>query len=150
MCSYLIAQKKVNTLILLESTDLISQWEDELNKFLHIEEALPEYKTKTGRVKKRESVIGTLKGGRDTLTGIVDIAMIGSLYKRGKFHERLNDYGMVIMDECHHGASATAQEILKQVNAKYVYGVSATPMRSDNLEKINYMLLGPIRPMWST
>lgn len=48
-------------------------------------------------------------------------------------------------DECHHAASATAQEILKKVNAKYVYGVSATPMRSDNLEKINYMLLGPIR-----
>ena len=149
VCSYLIAQRKVNTLILLESTDLISQWEDELNKFLHIEEALPEYKTKTGRVKVRESVIGTLKGGRDTLTGIVDIAMIGSLYKKGKFHERLNDYGMVIMDECHHGASATAQEILKKVNAKYVYGVSATPMRSDNLEKINYMLLGPIRHQYT-
>jgi len=75
--------------------------------------------------------------------------MIGSLYKKGKFHERLNDYGMVIMDECHHGASATAQEILKQVNAKYVYGVSATPMRSDNLEKINYMLLGPIRHQYT-
>ena len=149
VCSYLIAQRKVNTLILLESTDLISQWEDELNKFLYIEEAMPEYKTKTGRVKVRESVIGTLKGGRDTLTGIVDIAMIGSLYKKGKFHERLNDYGMVIMDECHHAASTTAQEILKKVNAKYVYGVSATPMRSDNLEKINYMLLGPIRHQYT-
>ena len=149
VCSYLIAQKKVNTLISLESTDLISQWEDELNNFLRIDEELPEYKTKTGRVKKRESVIGTLKSGRDTLAGIVDIAMIGSLYKKGKFHERLNDYGMVIMDECHHGASATAQEILKQVNAKYVYGVSATPMRSDKLEKINYMLLGPIRHQYT-
>lgn len=52
---------------------------------------------------------------------------------------------MVIMDECHHAASTTAQKILKKVNARYVYGVSATPMRSDNLEKINYMLLGPIR-----
>lgn len=48
-------------------------------------------------------------------------------------------------DECHHAASTTAQKILKKVNARYVYGVSATPMRSDNLEKINYMLLGPIR-----
>lgn len=56
---------------------------------------------------------------------------------------------MVIMDECHHAASATAQEILKKVNAKYVYGVSATPMRSDNLEKINYMLLGPIRHQYT-
>lgn len=145
VCSYLIAERKVNTLILLDSTDLISQWEEELKRFLSIDEELPEYQTKTGRVKKRSSVIGTLKGGKDSLTGIVDIAMIGSLYKKGKFHEKLNSYGMVIMDECHHAASATAQEILKKVNAKYVYGVSATPMRSDKLEKINYMLLGPIR-----
>ena len=145
VCSYLIAQRKVNTLILLESTDLISQWEDELNKFLSIDEELPEYKTKTGRVKRRTSVIGTLKGGKDATTGIIDIALVGSLYKKGDFHERLNSYGMVIMDECHHAASFTSQEILKKINAKYVYGVSATPMRSDNLEKINYMLLGPIR-----
>ena len=145
VCSYLIAERKVNTLILLESTDLISQWEEELGRFLFIDEEPPEYQTKTGRVKKRSGVIGTLKGGKDALTGIVDIAMVGSLYKKGKFHEKLNSYGMVIMDECHHAASATAQEILKKVNAKYVYGVSATPMRSDNLEKINYMLLGPVR-----
>ena len=145
VCSYLIAERKVNTLILLESTDLISQWEEELGRFLFIDEEPPEYRTKTGKVKKRSSVIGTLKGGKDALTGIVDIAMVGSLYKKGKFHEKLNSYGMVIMDECHHAASATAQEILKKINAKYVYGVSATPMRSDNLEKINYMLLGPVR-----
>ncbi|WP_334195781.1 TOTE conflict system archaeo-eukaryotic primase domain-containing protein [Muricomes intestini] len=145
VCGYLIAQRKVNTLILLESTDLISQWEEELNRFLIIDEEPPEYQTKTGRIKKRTSVIGTLKGGRDTMTGIIDIAMIGSLYKKGAFHERINTYGMVIMDECHHAASSTAQEVLKKVNARYVYGVSATPIRSDSLEKINYLLLGSVR-----
>lgn len=145
VCSYLIAQKKVNTLILLESKDLLLQWENELSHFLKIDEALPTYKTKAGKVKKRGQVIGILRSGKDTLGGIVDIAMIGSLYKKGAFHGKINSYGMVIMDECHHAASSTAQEILKRVNAKYVYGVSATPMRSDQLEKINYMLLGPIR-----
>jgi superfamily II DNA or RNA helicase len=145
VCGYLIAQRKVNTLILLESTDLISQREEELNRFLIIDEEPPEYQTKTGRIKKRTSVIGTLKGGRDTMTGIIDIAMIGSLYKKGAFHERINTYGMVIMDECHHAASSTAQEVLKKVNARYVYGVSATPIRSDGLEKINYLLLGSVR-----
>jgi superfamily II DNA or RNA helicase len=52
---------------------------------------------------------------------------------------------MVILDECHHAASATCQAILRKVNAKYVYGVSATPIRSDNLDKVNFMYLGPIR-----
>ena len=62
--------------------------------------------------KKRKNVIGILGGGKDTMTGLIDIAMTGSLYKKGAFHEKLDSYGMVIMDECHHAASFTAQEIL--------------------------------------
>lgn len=47
--------------------------------------------------------------------------------------------------ECHHAASDTISNVLKEVKAKYVYGVTATPKRGDGLEKINYMLIGPIR-----
>lgn len=50
-----------------------------------------------------------------------------------------------MVDECHHAASDTIVDILQETNAKYVYGVTATPFRGDGLEKINYMLLGPIR-----
>ncbi|MCL2250189.1 MAG: DEAD/DEAH box helicase family protein, partial [Oscillospiraceae bacterium] len=117
----------------------------ELENFVLCDERLPEYKTKTGRIKKRTSVIGVLSGQKDTLTGIIDVAMVGSLFRKGEFHEKLNTYGMVILDECHHAASATCQAILRKVSAKYVYGVSATPIRSDNLDKINFMHLGPIR-----
>ena len=145
VCSYLIAERKVNTLILVDKANLLSQWTKELGNFVLCNESLPEYKTKTGRIKKRSSVIGHLSGSKDTLTGIIDVAMVGSLYKKGNFHEKLGTYGMVIMDECHHAASSTCQAILRKVNAKYVYGVSATPVRSDNLDKINFMHLGPIR-----
>ena len=62
-------------------------------------ETLPTYQTKTGKVKTRSSVIGKLGSGKDTMTGIIDIAMVGSLYKKGNFHEKLYSYGMVIMDE---------------------------------------------------
>ncbi len=112
VCSYFIAQRKINTLILLESKDLLLQWERELNQFLKVDEEPPVYYTKTGKAKKRKSVIGILGGGKDTMTGLIDIAMTGSLYKKGAFHEKLDSYGMVIMDECHHAASFTAQEIL--------------------------------------
>ena len=145
VCSYLIAERKVNTLILLQNKDLLNQWVDELNKFLDIKEEPPEYETKTGRKKKRESVIGVLHGSKNTLTGIVDVAMVGSMYSKGKFNELINSYGMVIMDECHHAASNTSIELLQKINAKYVYGVSATPKRGDSLDKIIYMLLGPLR-----
>ena len=98
-----------------------------------------------GRKKKRSSVIGVLHGNKNTLTGIIDVAMVGSMYSRGKFNERINSYGMVIMDECHHAASNTSMELLQKINAKYVYGVSATPKRGDSLDRIIYMLLGPLR-----
>ena len=145
VCSYLIAERKVNTLILLQSKDLLEQWVGERNKFLTIDEEPPLYKTKTGREKRRDSVIGILHGNKNTLTGIIDVAMVGSMYGKGKFNKQINSYGMVIMDECHHAGSATAVEVLRKVNARYVYGVTATPKRGDNLEKIIHMLLGPIR-----
>ncbi|MCX4307936.1 MAG: restriction endonuclease subunit R, partial [Acetatifactor sp.] len=98
VCSYLISARKVNTLILLHNKDLIGQWVEELYHFLDIDEEPPIYKTKTGREKRRESVIGILHGGKDTLTGIIDVAMAGSLYGKGNYHELINSYGMVIMD----------------------------------------------------
>ncbi len=79
------------------------------------------------------------------MTGIVDVAMVGSMYSKGKFNELINSYGMVIMDECHHAASNTSMELLQKINAKYVYGVSDTPKRGDSSDKIIYMLLGPLR-----
>ena len=143
--SAIIAQKKVNTLIILESSALMEQWKEALDKFLNINEELPTYETKTGRVRKRKSLIGTLQGVHDSMTGIIDIAMAGSLCKKGEYHKLLNQYGLVIVDECHHSASETIANILKEIKAKYVYGVTATPKRGDGLEKINYMLIGPIR-----
>ncbi len=143
--SAIIAQKKVNTLIILESSALIEQWKEALGRFLNIDEELPTYETKTGRVRKRKSLIGTLQGAHDSMTGIIDIAMAGSLCKKGEYHNLLNEYGLVLVDECHHSASETIANVLKEVKAKYVYGVTATPKRGDGLEKINYMLIGPIR-----
>ena len=145
VCCNMIARKKVNTLILLQSSALIEQWERAIENFLTIEEELPEYETPTGRKKRRKSVVGRLQGAHDSTTGIIDIAMVGSVCKKGEFHCRLKEYGMVIVDECHHAASDTFVDILQEVRAKYVYGVTATPLRSDGLEKINYMLLGPVR-----
>lgn len=145
VCSYLIAERKVSTLILLQSKVLLNQWVEELNKFLDIREEPPEYETKTGRKKKRDNVIGILHGAKHTLTGVVDVAMVGSMYSKGKFQNLKHSYGMVIMDECHHAASHTYMEVLQKINAKYVYGVSATPKRGDHLDKIIYMMLGPLR-----
>lgn len=147
--SNLIAQRKVSTLILLQASSLMEQWEKALQEFLAIEEEPPEYETATGRIRRRKSAIGKIQGAHDSSTGIIDIAMVGSLCKKGEFHPKLEEYGMVILDECHHAASDTIVQVLQEVRAKYVYGVTATPFRGDGLEKVNDMLLGPIRYRFS-
>lgn len=145
VCCDMIARRGISTLILVDRTDLMNQWIKRLDEFLDIDEELPEYQTKTGRTRKRKSLIGNLQGAHDTLTGIVDVAMIRSLKKKDDFHPKLKEYAQVYFDECHHAASDSAIEVLQEINAKYVYGVTATPKRGDGKEKINEFLLGPIR-----
>ena len=73
------------------------------------------------------------------------MAMIRKKKKKDGFHPMLKEYSQVYFDECHHAASDSAIEVLQEINAKYVYGVTATPKRGDGKEKINEFLLGPIR-----
>ena len=89
VCCDMIARRGISTLILVDRADLMNQWIKRLDEFLDIDEELPEYQTKTGRTRKRKSLIGNLQGAHDTLTGIVDVAMIRSLKKKDVFHPML-------------------------------------------------------------
>lgn len=148
--SYLISQRKVNTLIVMQSVSLINQWVDELHHFLEINEDLPIYKTKSGKEKQRKDLIGVLHGSKNTLTGIIDIVSVNSIYDKEGNSRLSQPYGMVIVDECHHGASQTFENVLRQISSKYVYGVSANDRRIDRLEKKVYMQLGPIRHQYTS
>ena len=57
----------------------------------------------------------------------------------------VKDYGMVIVDECHHVSSVTFEQVLRQVTARYVYGLTATPIRKDGHQPIIFMQCGKIR-----
>lgn len=150
VCTELITELKTSTLIILESSELIGQWQNALDKYITIDEDLPEYQTKTGRTKKRKSPVGLIQGAKDTSTGIVDIAMARSLCRKGEFHHRLKEYGLILVDECHHSASESLQAVLRHATARYIFGVTATPFRADGLGRINFMLLGDIRFTYSS
>ena len=105
VCCEIIAKRSVNTLILVDRADLMNQWLERLGEFLEIDEELPQYKTKSGQIRKRKKIIGNLQGTHDSMTGIVDVAMIRSIKKKEGFHPLLKEYRQVILDECHHGAS---------------------------------------------
>jgi superfamily II DNA or RNA helicase len=140
----LIAARKVNVLILVNRQPLLDQWKTRLTEFLDINEALPELPSKRGR-KKQRSVIGLLGGGKNSLGGIIDVAIIQSLVHGDEVKDVVKGYGMVIVDECHHVSAVSFERVLKEVNARYVYGLTATPKRQDGHQPIITMQCGEIR-----
>lgn len=140
----LIAERKVNTLILVHRQQLLTQWQDRLNEFLEINEDPPPVESKRGR-KKKLSIIGQIGAGKNRPSGIIDVAVMQSLNNAGEIKECVRNYGMVIVDECHHVSAYSFEQILKNVNAKYIYGLTATPIRQDGHHPIIYMYCGPIR-----
>ena len=144
IAAYQIGQRKVNTLVLVHTQALLNQWKKALSEFLEINETLPELPKKRGR-KKERSLIGQLGGSKNNLSGFVDIAIMQSLISGVEVRELVKDYGMVIVDECHHVSAVSFEQVLKEVNAKYVYGLTATPARQDGHQPIIHMQCGPIR-----
>jgi superfamily II DNA or RNA helicase len=140
----LIAERKVNTLVLVHRTSLLSQWQNRLREFLMIDEEPTIELTPKGR-KRKKDVIGQIGGGKNNLSGIMDIAVMQSLVSGDEVKELVKNYGMVIVDECHHVSAFSFEQILKSVNARYVYGLTATPTRKDGHHPIINMQCGKIR-----
>ena len=140
----IIARKKVSTLILVHSKALLAQWHERLTEFLSIDYVEPPVPKKRGR-RKKFSAIGCLDSTGNSLHGIVDIALIQSCINGDGVKPFVENYGMVIVDECHHVSSITFENVLKGVKAHIVYGLTATPIRKDRHQPIIFMQCGPIR-----
>lgn len=150
--AYLIASIGLPTLVIVPKTALITQWKSQLERFIDITDNREPVRTPKGRISKRQPpVIGQIGGGKMAVSGLVDIASFQSL--SGKDRQTgepivkglVRNYGLIICDECHHAAAPQLELILKSAPAKYVYGLSATPERSDGLTRALSMLCGPLR-----
>lgn len=144
VAAWLIAQRGVNTLVLVHTQALLNQWQAALSQFLQIDEELPPQPKRRGRQRKR-CLIGQIGGGKNTAAGFVDIAMLQSLVRGGEVDLRVREYGLVIVDECHHVSAAGFEQVLRAVPARYVYGLTATPARADGHGPIIMMQCGPVR-----
>ena len=140
----LIAEKKVNTLVLVHRSQLMTQWKERLEQFLTIREELPPLPKRRGRQKKRE-LVGLYGANRDTRGGVIDIAMLQSMGAADEIKPWIGDYGMLIVDECHHVPAVSFEQVMKAVRSQYTYGLTATPRRQDGHHPILHMYLGPIR-----
>lgn len=135
----IIAEKKRPALVLVHTKELAKQWKERLEQFLQIDEVV-----KKG--KKDKSIIGQLGGGKKDLLGIVDIAIMQSMFEKDKSVKQIvNGYGLIIVDECHHISAANFSRIISSTSAKYIYGLTATPIRKDGHHPIIFMHCGAIR-----
>ena len=126
---YLIAMLSVNTLVLVHRVQLLEQWRSRLQTFLGLD----------------RTQIGTFGGGRKKPTNIIDIASIQSLIHDGAVDDFVGNYGMVVVDECHHLSAFTFEAVIRQCKCRYVLGLSATLTRKDGHHPIIFMQCGPVR-----
>jgi superfamily II DNA or RNA helicase len=127
--AWLVAQRGVNTLVLVHRQQLLEQWIERLSAFLGLS----------------PKMIGRLGGGRKNLTGTLDVALIQSLVRKGTVDDRVTAYGHLVVDECHHLSARSFELVARRAKAKFVTGLSATVTRKDGHHPIIFMQCGPVR-----
>jgi superfamily II DNA or RNA helicase/very-short-patch-repair endonuclease len=129
IAAWLIAQRKVSTLVLVHRQQLLQQWIERLSTFL----SLP------------AKAIGRIGGGRRNITGNLDVALVQSLVRKGVVSDQIAAYGHLVVDECHHLSARSFELVARRAKAKYVCGLSATVTRKDGHHPIIFMQCGPVR-----
>jgi superfamily II DNA or RNA helicase/very-short-patch-repair endonuclease len=125
----LVAQRGVSTLVLVHRRQLLDQWTERLSAFL----GMP------------AKAIGRIGGGRNRPTGLLDVAVIQSLVRKGVVDDRVADYGQLIVDECHHLSAQSFEQVARQAKVRFAVGLSATVARKDGHHPIIFMQCGPVR-----
>lgn len=129
IAAHVIAKRKRNTLILVHRKQLLEQWMARLQTFLNLDQVH----------------IGQIGGGKRKPSGQIDVALIQSLVRKGEVDDCVADYGQLIVDECHHLSAVSFEAVARQCKAKYVLGLTATPIRKDGQQPIIFMQCGPVR-----
>jgi superfamily II DNA or RNA helicase len=122
---YLTAYFKKKTLIVVHKDFLLNQWKEEIQAFLP-----------TAR-------IGTIKQSKvQTEHKDIVIASLQSLAMRDYPSELFQEFGMVIIDECHHMGAEVFSRALPKITCRIMLGLSATLDRNDGMSKVFYWYLG--------
>lgn len=129
IATYLIAKRGVNTLILVHRRQLLDQWVARLSSFLELD----------------PKKIGQIGGNIRKPSGVIDVAMIQSISKKGTVDDIVGEYGHLVVDECHHISARSFEIAIRQCKAKYVTGLSATVIRKDGHHPVIFMNCGPVR-----
>jgi superfamily II DNA or RNA helicase len=129
VAAWLIAQRGVNTLVLVHRRQLLQQWVERLSTFLGLS----------------SKGIGRIGAGQRKPTGSLDVAVIQSLVRKRVVSDCVGEYGQIIIDECHHLSAHSFEQVVRRAKARFVLGLSATVARKDGHHPIIFMQCGPVR-----
>lgn len=124
----LIARQKLPALILVHRQQLLEQWVERIETYLNI----PKLR------------IGRFSGAKKKIGKEITVGLLQSLGKYKNIHELSDKFGTIIIDECHHIPAKTFREVIVHLNPPYLYGLTATPKRKHNDEKLIYVYIGDI------
>ncbi|WP_462282147.1 TOTE conflict system archaeo-eukaryotic primase domain-containing protein, partial [Salinivirga cyanobacteriivorans] len=123
-----ISEKRQPALIIVHRKQLFDQWIERIQGFLKIP------KKEIGQIGNQKKKIGKQ----------ITIAMIQSLSRIDDYSEISNAFGTIIIDECHHIPAKSFREAIVNFNAFYLYGLTATPKRKNNDQKLIFVYIGNI------
>jgi superfamily II DNA or RNA helicase len=126
----IINKQKQPALILVHKKQIYDQWLNRIESFLNIP--------------KRE--IGQFCANKKKLGKQITVAMIQTLSNIEEFEKDFgeNNFGLILVDECHHIPAKTFRQVITKFKPFYLYGLTATPKRKNNDEKLIFIYLGSI------
>ena len=84
IAAWIIAERKLTPLALVNRRQLLDQWQEGLALFLGLQ----------------PNDIGQIRGGKNKATGSRDVGILQSLSRKGRVNDIVKGYGQVIVDEC--------------------------------------------------
>jgi superfamily II DNA or RNA helicase len=128
MALAIAVNKRQPALIIVHRRQLFDQWIERIQSFLGIAEAF----------------IGKIAPGQQKIGTHITVAMIQSLATIDTTSDVFNSFGLIIIDECHHIPAKTFREVITRFSSYYLYGLTATPVRKNNDEKLIFIHIGDV------
>lgn len=108
---------KVKTLVIVHKTFLLNQWLERIKQFTN-------------------ASVGIIQQNKVETDNMIVVGMLQSIAKDKYPSKTFKDFGLVIFDEAHHAPSQYFSQALPIIACKKTLALSATPKRSDGLERI--------------
>ena len=124
----LITKKCQPALIIVHRKQIFDQWVERIQDFL-------------GLIKKD---IGQISGSKKKVSKYITVAMVQSLAKFKGLKDLGESFGTIIIDECHHIPAKSFRKVITNFNPYHIFGLTATPKRKYNDEKMIFLYIGDI------